>query len=279
MVEHMKFASATTEEWLALLQRSVREPFIDGVEFPRFPHSRVQIEFNGAADEEAMLRAHGFWRVLEAYAKALGRPLTGNSQVLDIGCGWGLIARLFAKDVHPAGIQGVDVMPSAINICRALGVPGTFTLTEPGEPLPFPDGHFTAITASSVLTHLPEKVATKLVAEMSRVAASGCVMAFTVEDRSFLEKIGWDNLEYHGDRWVRLSRYKDNLPTLLKNYDKGQYTYLVTNDDPDLTSDFYGDAVVPRAWMNKHWRKHVEIVEVVAAQEPVYQAIVIARKK
>jgi len=41
MVEHMKFASATTEEWLALLQRSVREPFIDGVEFPRFPHSRV----------------------------------------------------------------------------------------------------------------------------------------------------------------------------------------------------------------------------------------------
>ncbi len=279
MVEFMKFASATSEEWLNLLQRSVREPVIDGVQFPRFPHPSVQIEFNGAADEEAIRRAHGFWKVLDAYARALGRPLTGNSQVLDIGCGWGRIARFFAKDVHPAGIQGIDVMQSAIHICRALGVPGTFTLTEPGQPLPFPDGQFTAITASSVLTHLPEKVATKLVAEMSRVAAPGCVMAFTVEDRAFLEKIGWDNLEYHGDRWVRLSRYKAELPALLKRYDKGEYLYLPTNDDPDFTSDFYGDAVVPRAWMKKHWGKYIQLVEMIAAQEPVYQAIVIARKK
>jgi ubiquinone/menaquinone biosynthesis C-methylase UbiE len=279
MVELMKFAPVTSDEWLALLQRSVREPFIDGVEFPRFPHSSVQMQYNGAADEAAMLQAHAFWRLLDSYARALGWPLSGNCQVLDIGCGWGRIARLFAKDVHPAGIHGVDVMPGAVELCRALGVPGTFAVTEPGKPLPFPDGKFSTITAYSVFTHLPEKIATKLVAEMSRVAASGCVMAFTVEDRSFLEKIGWDNLEYHGERWVRLARYKDRLPALLKSFDKGEFNFLATSEDTDSADNTYGDAIVPRAWMKKHWAKYIQLVEVIAAQEPVYEAVVIARKK
>jgi hypothetical protein len=47
-----KFGHVSNEEWLSLLQRSVRgEPFIEGVEFPRFPHSSIQLGFNGASDE------------------------------------------------------------------------------------------------------------------------------------------------------------------------------------------------------------------------------------
>lgn len=276
MDDFLKFASASGDEWLSMLKKSIRDPFIDGVEFPRFPHSSAQIACSEVADDEAMLRAHGFWKILDAYARALGWPLSGNCQVLDIGCGWGRVTRLFAKDVHPTGIHGVDTSAAAIELCRALGVPGEFSLIEAGKPLPFPDGKFSTITAFSVLSHLPEKQATRLVAEMSRVAASGCVMAFTVEDRSFLEKLGWDNLDYHGPRLGRLAAFRDKLPALLKSFDKGEYSFLKTSEDPAAE---FGEAAIPRPWMKKHWAKYIQIVEIIAAQEPVHQAVVIARKK
>ena len=82
---HTAFAGKTNDEWLAILQRSVHEPYIDGVELPRFPASFVQMGYNGAADAEGILRAHGFWLYAEGYWRAFNNHLTKDSRVLDIG--------------------------------------------------------------------------------------------------------------------------------------------------------------------------------------------------
>lgn len=280
MTIHAKFSGASNAEWLELLQRSVREPYIDGVEFPRFPHSSVQLGYNGAADEEGIYRAHGFWLYAEGYGRALGNPLRANSRVLDIGCGWGRIARLFARDVDPANIHGVDIDPNAITLCRYLGVPGKFILTEPGQRLPFEDGYFTAVTASSVFTHLPENVATSLAAEISRVTAPGGIIVFTVEDNAFLDTLATPGIENNANlRWRLLSKYAPQVANLRERFSSGEYIYLTTNEEDVRSADVYGDALISKAFMDKSWGDFFKIMAYQPTQAPVYQAVVVAQKQ
>lgn len=270
-----KFSGVSKDAWLSLLQRSVREPYIEGVEFPRFPHSSIQMGYNGAVDEESMSRAHAFWEYAEEYSHATGRPLGKDSRVLDIGCGWGRITRTFARDVPAENLYGVDIDPNAITLCRYLGVPGQFTLTEPGARLPFPDGYFNVIVALSVFTHLPEAVATNLIAEMHRVAAPGCIFVFTVEDDSFLDNFEIPGIENHGERWRLLSKYKPHLSSLRASFAAGEYMYLTTVDEEIRTAEVYGDAVVPKAWIEKAWSKYFRLVTLIPSAPPLYQAVVV----
>jgi len=273
-----KFGHVSNDEWLLLLKRSVKEPFIEGVEFPRFPSSSVQLGFNGAADEEGMYRAHALWRYAEGYSRSFGSPLHRDSKVLDIGCGWGRITRTFARDVSPENIYGVDIDPTAVALCQCLGVPGQFKVTQPGAPLPFPDNTFDVITANSVFTHLPESVTVALLTEMRRVTKEGGVVVFTVEDESFFDYLDIPDIQNKGERWRLLSKYIGQADDLRKRAAQGEYVYLVTNNEGVRTSDVYGDAVIPLSWLQQNCWQLFNFVRYDSARAPVYQAVVVGRK-
>ncbi len=44
------FKLQNDEQWFKLLSRSIREPTIDGIELPRFPHPDLQRRMVGSAD-------------------------------------------------------------------------------------------------------------------------------------------------------------------------------------------------------------------------------------
>jgi SAM-dependent methyltransferase len=274
-----KFGHVSNDEWGQLLQRSVKEPFIDGVEFPRFPHSSVQLGFNGASDEEGMYRAHALWLYAEGYCRAYGNPLRLSSKALDIGCGWGRITRTFARDIAPENIHGVDIDPSAITICQYLGVPGQFALTQPGAPLPFADNFFDVITANSVFTHLPESLTMALLAEINRVTKPRGIVVFTVEDESFYNYLDTPGIENTGARWSLLSRYVDQADALRERTAAGEYVYLVTNNEGVRTSDVYGDAIIPLSWLQHNCWRLFNFVRYDSARAPIYQAVVVGRKE
>jgi SAM-dependent methyltransferase len=273
------FAELHPDQWLDLLNRSVTEPVIDGVAFARFPADDVQIGFNGTAGEAAMTQAHALWLYVDGLSRALQSPLNTGSAVLDIGCGWGRVTRLFMKDVPADRIFGVDINPRAIDLCRDLGVPGSFLQVAPGAPLPFADAAFSTITAFSVFTHLPETVATALAGEIARLLRPGGLAVITVEDRSFLELISHPDAPLWGERWRLLSQHRDQLDDLLRRHAAGDYIYLVTNDGPILSADVYGDAVVPKAWIETHWTGAMDLIAYVPAAPPIRQAVVALRKR
>ncbi len=274
-----KFGKLSNSEWLEVLKRSVREPFIDGVEFPRFPHSSVQIGTNGSADEQAMVSAHALWLYASEYAIAYGFPLNEGGSVLDVGCGWGRITRTFMRDVSPANLVGVDIDPKALLTTEVLGVPAQLVQTYPDKPLPFPDHSFNVAICYSVFTHLPEKVATDLIRDITRVLKPGTLLVFTVEDGAFLDYLEQPRVETHGQRWAMLAKYQRDLPVLRAKYAKGHYIYLSTNDSGVLTSDVYGDAIIARAWMEKNWGEYLEIVRFEPTAAPINQAVVVARTR
>lgn len=68
----MKYRDLSDQEWTELLVRSIREENIDGIQFPSFPDVRIQAQFVGSSNEDALREASQFYTLVKGYASALG---------------------------------------------------------------------------------------------------------------------------------------------------------------------------------------------------------------
>jgi ubiquinone/menaquinone biosynthesis C-methylase UbiE len=105
-----------------------------------------------------------------------------GARVLDVACGTGIVARLAAERVGPAGrVVGLDLNPGMLAVARGLP-------SRPGAPitcqhasavvLPFPDATFDVIFCQQGLQFFPDRPAA--VREMHRVLAPGGRLALSV---------------------------------------------------------------------------------------------------
>src|SRR4051812_6005256 len=90
----------------------------------------------------------------------------GGGDVLEVGCGTGLILRRIAAFARSA--RGVDLSPGMLAKARARGL--DVTLASATE-LPFPDASFDVVCAFKVLAHVRE--IHRALAEMARVTRPG----------------------------------------------------------------------------------------------------------
>jgi ubiquinone/menaquinone biosynthesis C-methylase UbiE len=272
------FSLQDDQQWLDLLIRSVTEPVIDGVEMPRFPHPDLQRRLVGSADGHALREAFKFYKYVKAYCEALGMPLHPATQALDFGCGWGRYARMLWNDVNSDSLYGVDVEPETLAVCKGVGTPGTFLKIDPHGPLPFEDDKFDLVIAYSVFSHLPEKLANYWMAELNRVARSGCVIAYTTEPRRFLDFI----LEIPAPpptNWHRgLAGFKSIIPKLYQDFDEKKFCYIPTSGGEGLDPEVYGDAVIPESYMRDVWGRYFRCFAYVDDPDKFWQAVVIGQK-
>jgi ubiquinone/menaquinone biosynthesis C-methylase UbiE len=278
MTSRTNFHDLPVSDWYAVMQRSVYEPIIDGVEMPRFPHGSIQRGYVGQQDAGALLTASNFHSYVTKWAEALGHPLKPESQVLDFGCGWGRVQRFFWHEVDAANLHGVDVDFSAVAVCRTLGVPGTFQTISPEGKLPFADQSFDLIYGLSVFTHLSLKSADHWMAELHRVLRPGGVLAITVESREFIERIPAMAAQPNNLRAELCARFVDQVPQLLADYDAGKFVFMPNGTGGVRDSDFYGDAVIGEGFFRAHWGHLLSLRTYIEAHQHVGQAIVIATR-
>jgi ubiquinone/menaquinone biosynthesis C-methylase UbiE len=102
--------------------------------------------------------------------------LTGNSSVLEIGCGSGVYALHIAQTTG-CSITGLDINALGIHNANQLALHSSlrqqaqFEVCDVSKPLPFADETFDAIFSNDVLCHIPGRPA--LLAEMYRVLKPG----------------------------------------------------------------------------------------------------------
>jgi ubiquinone/menaquinone biosynthesis C-methylase UbiE len=97
--------------------------------------------------------------------------------VLDVACGPGLLVCAFARVVQHA--TGIDLTPAMLEQARQLQErQGLHNVTwQQGDvlPLPYPDGHFSVVSARFAFHHFPDPLA--VLEEMRRVCRrAGCVV-------------------------------------------------------------------------------------------------------
>jgi SAM-dependent methyltransferase len=242
------FRHISDDQYFYLLMQSVESRVIEGVTFPGFPDDQIQATFVGSAGRQALFEAHEFWRLLKSTAAALGRPLGSGTRALDFGCGWGRYLRFLNKDVSSDALFGVDVNAEILADCARMGVPGRLSRIEPLGTLPLPDESIDVAMAYSVFTHLPEAVHLHWMRELTRVCRPGAVMFLTTQPRRFLDFVR-DAAPLSNSVWhQRLAAFAPATAESLAAFDAGRLVFLDTEQTP-----YYGDALVPRAWLAAHW--------------------------
>ena len=279
-------ASRSDEEWLEVLIRSASDAAEQTGALPRFPSTQFQVASVGAAGEHTLREAWRFWLEIRHYAEALGVGVDRSATILDFGCGWGRILRFFMRDVAPANLWGVDVDPQMIEICRStfsgskLGE-CNFETVPPNGPTAFGNGTFDVVYAYSVFSHLAETTHLRWVGEITRVLKPGGLLVATTESRKFIEwcaqlrdRTSWDSV------WQeRLARFAFvEKAAALAAYDGGEFLYAATGGGLVRDPSFYGEAVIPRQYVERVWTRHLEFRDFVHDPTSLRQAMVVMQK-
>ena len=268
------------EEWLKVLIRSINEPVFQGVELPRFPSDELQRQFVGSVGEPTLREAFNFYRVIKSYASRLGRPLTHDSRILDFGCGWGRISRFFLKEVWADNLYGIDVDPLVIEICQTTFKYGNFTVVEPCPPTQFNSGSIDLIYAFSVFSHLAEWIHIKWVEEFSRILKPGGLLIVTTQGGSLLEFCralrGQDS--YDNPYLESLARCFVDTKAALADYNAGKFLYSPTGGGNARPSSFYGEAIIPQAYIEREWTKFLVFRDFIDDRGFLPQALVVLQK-
>jgi ubiquinone/menaquinone biosynthesis C-methylase UbiE len=208
----------------------------------------------------------------------LGAPIARDTRLLDFGCGWGRFLRFFWKDVAPDNLYGCDVNSAILEVCRQTSVPGQLAKLSPGGRLPYPDGHFGAIMAYSVFTHLPEHEHLVWMNEFKRVLRPGGVVALTLEPRRFFDFIESIPVSA-GSAWHQGMRsFAPKIPELRSGFDSGQLAYLATGGGNELDASHYGEAVVPLSYIENNWGPEFRICDYIDDPDRFWQAVLIVQK-
>lgn len=82
-----------------------------------------------------------------------------GSRVLDIGCGYGAVARSIATRVPGSVVVGVEMDPGRLAQARAGVVPPNLSFVEADATKKLPDGPWDTVVLSNVLEHIEDRVA------------------------------------------------------------------------------------------------------------------------
>ena len=96
-------------------------------------------------------RDHGYHKLIDDQAAAIVRRYSDDRDVLEVGCGTGLILQRVAP--HTRSARGVDLSPGMLEGARARGLDvqeGSATA------LPFADASFDLAYSFKVLAHIPD---------------------------------------------------------------------------------------------------------------------------
>jgi predicted TPR repeat methyltransferase len=187
---------------------SLRLMLLGADELANMPPAYVRALFDQYAPkfEKALVDDLGYrgpellFRAVLAVRAAVRKPAFFK-RAIDLGCGTGLAARAFAKEVD--AFAGIDLSPRMIERARATGLYAELEVAEMVQGLSGrPDASANLILAADAAVYLSDLA--PLLREAARVLASGGLLAFTTETHDGEAVVLGKGLRYaHSPAYVR----------------------------------------------------------------------------
>jgi arsenite methyltransferase len=154
-------------------------------------------------DEAAAARVEAIYQtpdIVEQRARTLERlSLQSGEQVLDLGCGPGLLASDMAAAVGPGGsVDAIDASPSMLALAarRCAGLPQVHLQPADVAALPFGDERFDAAVCAQVYEFVPD--IPRALAELRRVLKPG--------GRAVIIDTDWESCVWYSSDDARMRR-------------------------------------------------------------------------
>ena len=158
-----------------------------------------------------------------------------TDQILDAGCGSGLLTYFLAKDSQ-AEVLGVDANPAAIDFCQSrFQLPNLHYSQALIDNLPFTNNSFDKIVFLEVLEHLSREQGRTVLKRFYDLLKPGGILVVSTPNRKSL----WPLIEYLLDTF-RL------VPTLAGE----QHEYLYTGRELRRTAEAAGFSAISRKTVN-----------------------------
>ncbi|NVN43660.1 class I SAM-dependent methyltransferase [Asaia siamensis] len=278
-----KFRHCSDEAWLHILVASLQLPEIEGVRMPAFPDPSFQSEIHGHSGEVSLHEASMFFREIKAYCRYVGRPLSAETRVLDFGCGWGRILRLFMKDIRPENLFGIDSTSRFLMEARRCNPALCFLDTRLAPPTLISAGTFDLIVSFSVFSHLDEFIAGLWINEFHRLLRPGGLAIITTQSRRFiafcaeqrLRRASGIRLE-HGWHEACADSFTDEARANAR-YDAGRFLHASSVRRPHPGAH-YGEAIIPRAYIVQKWGHLFRVIEFLDDPTRVPQVFIVLQK-
>lgn len=145
----------------------------------------------------------------------LGDRLPAGARVLDFGCGVGKALIGLQEQRPDLDLHGCDLSINLVDWCRANIVAADVRQTDLSPPLPWPSGHFDAINAVSVFTHMTIEHAFRWAWELHRVLKPGGLLHLTTHGVGYFGLFA-DEASNHSGR-----------TTIIRNLGPGSFMELI----------------------------------------------------
>lgn len=111
-------------------------------------NERAMVYGGGVHPKHRLMRYHDFFV----------ERIPAGSRVLDIGCGYGAVARSIAAGVPGCTVVGVELDPGRLAQARAGNVPSNLSFVEADARRDLPPGPWNVVVLSNILEHIEDRV-------------------------------------------------------------------------------------------------------------------------
>ncbi len=265
----MSLLNISDKEWFDMNLNPEQNKAPLGFTLPSLPPEELQRMFTGRAGKANLEQAFAFYlyvrsNYLEPYLSS------SDITIMDLGAGWGRIARFFLRDVtNVENMWCVDPFSVAIDCMKKTNFPGKIVQSQPLPPIPeIAQTRFDVIYAYSVFSHLSEEYFKSWVTYLISLLKDNGVLIFTTRGSRFI-----DYIEKNSIKPAVFQNYQE----LRKRYSNGEFLWFRDRgSSAELSGDFFGETFIPRQYVEKELSSY--FLNFTEEAPNVDQAVVVLKK-
>ncbi len=209
---------------------------------PTMATKEVQLAWTGADDRTLLLQSLSFVRAIVSFYEKKSATDIQKARLLDFGCGWGRLLRLFLKYIPESNIFGVDPMKQSLDQCAMHKVRGNLAQSDYlCRSLPFNDNKFDLVIAFSVFTHLSKRAMNEALCTIRSRVTDNAIFAVTVRPANY-----WKVSKRYDNKDIDVKEY-------IKRHNTEGFVFHPQNCAPVDGDITFGDTSISLNYIKKNW--------------------------
>lgn len=228
-----------------------------GISLPTMADDTMQRAHTALSGTDNMRQAFNFYRFS---LDSTGLQKNRNPIILDFGGGWGRIARLYLRETKPKNIFVAETRAEIISYLQSNS-PFWLIHNSPAPPMAAMPKAVDLVIAYSVFSHLSEEYFLNWISFFLNSIKPGGHIVFTTRGDYFiqhLKRLHSSAITVAPGLAEHVRRLKEMMPPpdqIEHKYQSGEFQFYPLGGVAELTPDFFGEALIPRAYIEKHLGK------------------------